>query len=99
MNEGGYSWSEAILTLTIVMVIFGTLLPLATTMTSKLQMKKAQMHAAETAFQGAIYFKSHGLMAGLRQVDGMDYNWSIEEQVVCVSYKAAEQSIRKCVYP
>ena len=29
MNEGGYSWPEAILTLTIVIVIFGTLLPFA----------------------------------------------------------------------
>ena len=64
MNEGGYSWPEAILTLTIVMIIFGTLLPLASSMTSKLQMKKAQMYAAETAFQGAIYFKAYGLMEG-----------------------------------
>lgn len=52
MNEGGYSWSEAILTLMIVMTVFGTLLPLATTMTLKLQMKKSQMYAAETALQG-----------------------------------------------
>ena len=29
MNEEGYSWPEAILTLTIVIVIFGTLLPFA----------------------------------------------------------------------
>ena len=64
MNEGGYSWPEAILTLTIVMVIFGTLLPLASTMTSKLQMKKMQMYAAETALQGAIYFKAYGLTGG-----------------------------------
>ncbi|WP_203246922.1 hypothetical protein [Sporosarcina beigongshangi] len=98
MNEGGYSWSEAILTLTIVMVIFGSLLPLATTMTSKLQMKKMQMYAAETALQGAIYFKAHGLTAGYRQVDEVDYHWSIEGQAVCVSYHMVEQPIRKCVY-
>ena len=62
MNEEGYSWPEAILTLTIVIVIFGTLLPFASLVTSKLQMKKAHMYAAETAHRGAIYFSAYGLM-------------------------------------
>jgi len=99
MNEGGYSWPEAILTLTIVMVIFGTLLPLASTMSLKLQMKKSQMYAAETALQGAIYFKAHGLLEGVREVDGVSYDWSIEGQSVCVSYNIVNQVHRKCVHP
>lgn len=99
MNEGGYSWPEAILTLTIVMVIFGTLLPLASTMSLKLQMKKSQMYAAETALQGAIYFKAYGLLEGVRQIDGVNYDWSIEGQSVCVSYSIADQDGRKCVHP
>ncbi|MEK5038835.1 hypothetical protein [Sporosarcina sp. FSL K6-3457] len=97
MNEGGYSWSEAILTLMIVMTVFGTLLPLATTMTLKLQMKKSQMYAAETALQGAIYFKAYGLLEGGREIDGIDYDWSIEGQAVCVSYRVVDKDIRKCV--
>lgn len=97
MNEGGYSWPEAILTLTIVMVIFGTLLPLASTMSLKLQIKKSQMYAAETALQGAIYFKAYGLLEGVRQVDSVNYDWVIEGQSVCVSYNIVNQARRKCV--
>ena len=97
MNEGGYSWPEAVLTLTIVVVIFGTLLPLASTMTSQLQLKKARMYATETAFQGAIYFNAHDLMQGVRHVDGVDYDWMIDGQSVCVSYRVMNKDIRKCI--
>ncbi|WP_318615009.1 hypothetical protein [Sporosarcina sp. YIM B06819] len=97
MNEGGYSWPEAILTLAVVMVIFGTLLPLASTMTTKLQMKKLQMYAAETALQGAIYFKAYGWLEGNRQENGIDFDWTIEGQAVCVRYKIVDKAIEKCV--
>lgn len=98
MNEGGYSWPESILTLTIVIVIFGTLLPFATAVTSKLQMKKAQMYATETALQGAIYFSSYGLIEGIRQVEGVDYDWTVNGQSVCVSYTIVNKSFSKCVH-
>ena len=98
MNEGGYSWPEAILTLTIVIVIFGTLLPFASTVTMKLQMKKVDMYAAETAYQGAIYFNAYGLEEGVRQIDGVDYDWTIAGQSVCVSYKVADKVFNKCVH-
>ncbi len=97
MNEGGYSWPEAILTLVIVVVIFGTLLPLASTMTSQLQVKKARVFAAETALHGAIFFNAYGLMEGARHVDGVDYDWTIAGQSVCVSYRVVEKEVRKCV--
>ena len=86
MDEGGYSWPEAILTLTIVIIIFGTLLPFATKVTSKLQMKKAQMHATETAYQGAIYFNAYGMKEGITSIEGVNYDWTVEGHSVCVSY-------------
>jgi hypothetical protein len=98
MNEGGYSWPEAVLTLTIVIVIFGTLLPFASIMTSKLEIKKAHMYAAETALQGAIYFKAYGLMEGIRQIDEVDYEWTIDGLSVCVSYEIVEKVFNKCVH-
>ena len=98
MSEGGYSWPEAVLTLTIVIVIFGTLLPFSSIVTSKLQVKKAHMYAAETAYQGAIYFRAYGLMEGVRQVDGVDYDWTIDGQSVCVSYEIVEKVFNKCVH-
>lgn len=98
MSEGGYSWPEAVLTLTIVIVIFGTLLPFSSIVTSKLHVKKAHMYAAETAYQGAIYFRAYGLMEGVRQVDGVDYDWTIDGQSVCVSYEIVEKVFNKCVH-
>ena len=97
LNEGGYSWPEAILTLMIVMVIFGTLLPFASGITFKLQMKKMQMYASETALQGAINFQAYGLIEGSRLVDGVAYDWAIEGQSVCVVYRIVDEDIRKCV--
>ena len=35
---------------------------------SKLQMKKSHMYAAETALQGAIYFKAYGLTGGYTSI-------------------------------
>jgi hypothetical protein len=98
MNEGGYSWPEAVLTLTISIVIFGTLLPFATSVTSKLQLRKAQMYAAETAFQGAIYFSAYGLKEGVRRINDVDYEWTINGESVCVSYEIIDETFSKCVH-
>ena len=45
-------------------------------------------------YQGAIYFKAYGLMEGVRQVDGVDYDWTIDGQSVCVSYEVADEDIQ-----
>lgn len=97
MNEEGYSWPEAVLTLAVIMIVFYTLLPLATSMTVRLHLNKLEMYAAETALQGAIYFHAYGLIEGNRQFGGVNYHWVIEEQSVCVSYKLNEEKIVKCI--
>ncbi|WP_124071459.1 hypothetical protein [Filibacter tadaridae] len=79
------------------MVTFGTLLPFASTMTVNLQLKKAAMVAAETAYQGAITFSAYGLTEGTRQVKDVDYDWVIDEQSVCVSYTPFGEELSKCV--
>ena len=55
------------------------------------------MYAAETALQGAIYFKAYGLMEGVRRIEGMDYKWTIDGQSVCVSYEIVDKVYDKCV--
>ena len=97
MNEEGYSWPEALLTLAIVMLIFGTLLPFASAITAQLQLKKLEMYAAETALQGAVYFKAHGLTGGIRRFEKVDFHWAIEGQSICVSYKPEVEELIKCV--
>lgn len=97
MNDKGYSWPEALLTLTIIMVIFGTLLPFASFITSDLQARKLGMYAAETAYQGAISFQTYGVSEGTRQVDGVAYDWIVDTDAVCVSYGPADKVVRKCI--
>ena len=63
-NENGYSWPESMLTLVIVTVIFGTLLPLYSHMSTRLELKKLGMHAADSAYHGAILYKSYGMIVG-----------------------------------
>lgn len=79
------------------MVIFGTLLPFATKMTSKLNDKKLAMHAAETAFHGTIAHYAYGELNGIRQVEGMDYEWRVESDSICVSYSISSRGVTKCL--
>ena len=79
------------------MVIFGTLLPLATKMTSKLNDKKLAMHAAETVFHGAIAHRAYGKLNGVRQVEGVDYEWHVETDSICVAYSISSQVVTKCL--
>ena len=97
MNEGGYSWPEAVLTLAIVMIIFGSLLPVASAMAAQLHMKKAGVSAAETAFQGAVIFSAYGLTQGIRQVEEVAYQWEVKGQSICVYYRVAGMDCEKCV--
>ena len=97
MGEKGYSWPEAMLTLTILIVIFGTLLPLATNITSLLHNKHHSMRAAETAYQGAITYSAYSIAEGTRSIDGVHYKWIVEENKICVSYIVSDEVNSKCV--
>lgn len=97
MDEKGYSWPEAILTLAVLIVIFGTLLPLATKMTTTLYRKELTMHAAETAHQGAITYGAYGVSAGTRSFEGTDFDWKIRGDSVCVTYLVVDKVAEKCV--
>ena len=97
MNQKGYSWPEAILTLTIIVIVFGTLLPLATKMTSTLHYKKISMYAVETMYHGAILYKSNGKAKGKREIEGVHFDWIITDQLICVSYQPENEVIEKCL--
>ncbi|MFS0575200.1 hypothetical protein AB1K83_06185 [Sporosarcina sp. 179-K 3D1 HS] len=96
MNDKGYSWPEAILTLTIAFVIFGTLLPFGAHMSFKLYEKKKTMHAMEVALKGAILYQAYGGMAGTIHIEDVSYDWKVSEEVVCVSYDHAGKVEMKC---
>lgn len=97
MNEKGSFWLESMLTLSVVVVIFGTLLPLATKVTSKLYERKLAMHAAETAYYGSILYRSYQLTEGTREIDGKYFDWVIEGQAICVVYEQSGEETAKCI--
>lgn len=96
MNEKGYSWPESILTLVIVTVIFGTLLPFYSHLSERLEMKRLSMHASESAYHGAILYNSYGMMAGAKRIDGTIFNWWVENEGICVAYNFIEQEFLTC---
>ncbi|WP_060210291.1 hypothetical protein [Sporosarcina koreensis] len=96
-NERGYSWPESILSLVIITVVFGTLLPLYSHMSARLEMKKLGMHAAESAYHGAILHNAYGMMAGTNHIEKTLYNWSVESEGICVTYTYIEREFVKCI--
>lgn len=97
MNEKGQSWPEAMLSLVIIMVIFGSLLPLATTLTSSVTGKKSAMIAAQTTYQAAILFKSSGQATGRRIHEDLHYDWTVGDGQICVAYEIQQVANHKCV--
>lgn len=96
MDEKGQSWPEAMLSLVIVMVIFSSLLPMATRLTTSVLMKKNMMIAAETSFQAAIHYRTGGEMAGVRTHEGLDYHWTVLANEICVTYEELRGVHSKC---
>ncbi|WP_143565380.1 hypothetical protein [Sporosarcina sp. P34] len=97
MNEKGQSWPEAMLSLVIIMVIFSSLLPLATSITSSVTAKKQTMIAAQTIYQAAILYKSLGQTTGYRSHEELHYNWTVSNGQICVSYEIQQIENQKCV--
>ncbi|MFS0689730.1 hypothetical protein AB1K89_10850 [Sporosarcina sp. 179-K 8C2 HS] len=97
INEKGYSWPEAMLSLVVITVIFGTLLPLYSHLSERLEMKKMAMHAAESAYHGAILYHAYGMMAGTNRIEKSVYQWSIDSEGICVTYHYIEREFVKCI--
>ncbi|WJY28456.1 hypothetical protein [Sporosarcina trichiuri] len=96
MDETGYSWPEAILTLAVMMLIFGTLLPVSFRMMTGLESKKHEMYAKETMYQGALLHRSYGLQSGYRKEDGVLFSWTVEGTAICVSYMREQETRTVC---
>ncbi|WP_143560444.1 MULTISPECIES: type II secretion system protein [unclassified Sporosarcina] len=97
MNEKGQSWPEAMLSLLVVMVIFGSLVPLADILTSSATEKKQAMIAAQTTYQAAILYKSSGQTTGHKTHEDLHYNWMVSDRQICVAYEIQQIEKHKCV--
>jgi hypothetical protein len=94
-NEKGYSFAETMLTMTVVMVIFGSLLPISYQMFEKLHLQKVEVHLAFASHQAAIE-RGKGILNGFRKIDEINYSWIWEGRVLCIDYTIQENSYQSC---
>lgn len=94
-NEQGFSFVETILTVSILMLLFGTLLPISYQMMSKLNERKQDMHVSFVSHQAAIG-RAKGMFSGTRVLDNVEYNWQWQTRTLCISYLRAGNPNNSC---
>lgn len=86
LDEKGLSWAETMLSLLIVFMLFGTLLPTMQKMHQTLDDKHLQAAAYETLHEAAKMMKIYGSASGKRSVNNVDYLW-VYSTDLCVHYE------------
>lgn len=74
------------LSLLIIFLIFGTVLPVLHGMQANLQLKKERSAAFETMYEGAKEVKAVQHTNGVRIVNGVRYEWELSDRI-CVVYR------------
>jgi hypothetical protein len=86
---------ETILTVSILFVVFGTLLPVTNQMKFQLAEKRVALHVAITKNQAATALQN-GTTSGVVILDGVDYSWRWTRPMLCVRYAFFEASNESC---
>ncbi len=96
MNSNqGFSFVETILTVSILLIVFGTLLPLTNRMMVHLAEKRIELHVAITKNQAATALQN-GMISGVVILDDVVYSWSWSHPKLCVQYMFFEVSNESC---
>ncbi|MGG0658600.1 hypothetical protein [Rummeliibacillus pycnus] len=90
-NEKGHSLPESLLTLVIMLLIFGTLLPFYYQLETSLYKKKLSLHAAEAALYAAGNIKKFQKYAGQITIDDVTYYWEGDEYQICIQYSGIQE--------
>ncbi|MCM3611252.1 hypothetical protein M4S82_08275 [Planococcus sp. MERTA32b] len=86
LDEKGLSWAETMLSLLIIFMLFGTLLPTVQKMQQTLDDKQLRAAAFETLHEAAKTIKAYGAVRGERTVNGVVFSWDYGSDL-CVRYK------------
>ena len=97
MNQEGLTLVETLLAVVILFFLSSTIIPFTYNMKQQIAIQKVQAHAAEAAFIGAMKYKRFGQSAGVQQIDGVQLQWSYDENQVCVQYDNNEKEEELCV--
>ncbi|WP_146548328.1 hypothetical protein [Rummeliibacillus suwonensis] len=91
INEEGHSLPETLLTLVIIILIFGTLLPFFYRLETSLYEKKLSLHAAEAALYAAGNIKKFKKYEGQITIDQVTYSWEGDDQTICIRYLGIQE--------
>ncbi|WP_017380090.1 hypothetical protein [Paenisporosarcina sp. TG-14] len=94
-NNQGFSFVETILTVSILFLIFGTLMPFTNLMKLQLAEKREALHVAITKNQAATAIKN-GDISGVVILDDVGYVWEWSSPILCVNYVIFEVSYESC---
>ncbi|MFD1030712.1 hypothetical protein [Metaplanococcus flavidus] len=86
LNEKGVSWAETMLSLLIIFMLFGTLLPLMQKMHQTLDDKQLRTIAFETMHEAAKTIQATGKDFGTRTVNSTVFSWEYGTKL-CVDYE------------
>ncbi|MGE7623668.1 hypothetical protein ACQKMD_11545 [Viridibacillus sp. NPDC096237] len=96
-NDKGNALPETLLTLVIILTLFGTLLPALQMMKATLNNKKMAMHAAETAYQATLRVDQGEQLQGNRTIENVNYQWYFTNNEICVFYDNLKGQQQKCI--
>lgn len=97
MNEHGFSLVETILSVAIMMLLCGTLIPVSYTMKTNLYHKKLEVFATETAYEGLKIYHVKQIHEGTKVIEGVVYHWTFDGQQVCVTFENTKEDRQKCI--
>lgn len=96
MNAKGISFVETLLTVVIIMMLTGSLIPLSSKLHETLQVKKIELHVSQVAYSAAKQIVDLGRNAGSEIIDKINYHWMFDGQKLCVNFQLLNEVEKRC---
>ena len=97
MNCRGIAFVETLLTLAIILVITGSLIPLSYQLKSTLYNQKLELYASETALEAAKQIKAQLRFSGVKTIEKNEYQWTYDGEQICVQFQNLSGEQVKCI--
>ena len=96
-NSNGFSWPETILTLSIIFLIAGTLLPFLSHLTVQLEDKKRDYQASIVLHEAVKKYLDSNVRKGSMQIDQVSFSFVVSGERLCVNYEGVREERNSCV--
>ncbi|RHW38495.1 hypothetical protein D1B33_06345 [Lysinibacillus yapensis] len=88
---------ETLLSVVIILMLTGSLIPLTNHLKSSLYNQKTELHASETALQAAKMIKTLSIAGGMILIEQNQYEWTYDGEQICVGFNNTLGAQRKCI--